>query len=389
MQIWSNVRYYKLNTVIMIFLMFLGLTSFMVTTSFVETIQYNCNEFLHGTYTGNYVVTKKNDEKELNLDDGILQKIANLDEVKSLSRRVIAPVILDTGQFSPTVTLVGIEESENRSLCKNYGIDRASFFKTDHVLAVNKKIATENTISCSDEVLVKYEDNSMKLKVATISDLKYSNNIIDTWCMTEYTTAINLMGKEHGYMTSLMIYTNTENIKLENEIQDIIGEAGVVNLWSETSASNLMIAPTVWRIVLYVMVVFLFLLICIGCSALIMSSLLGRIKDVGIYKTLGWGTKRITLLYLGEIVLMFCVASILASVASLLVIQIVNSIAIKSDVQSFVFVVGSNTLHMIINWRIFVIPAIICAICCMAVVYFPIHKITKRSIISIINGVNE
>lgn len=384
MHVWADLKYYKLNTIIIVFLMVLGLTSFMSVASFVETVGNNCDEFIFGTFTGDYVISKNLDSSELLISDEQLLKISNLEGVESVTRRIVAPAILESETANSNIMLIGVEEVGSESLLNNFGISENILFSDDSVIAVNKSVADGSGFEQGNELNVKYLGNSISAKVVAITEPTYTNTIINTWCVTDYDLALKLLDKKVGYSTSVMIYTTVENDAMLDEIQSIIGDDGKTEYWKNTPAGNLMIAPTIWKIVLYSMMVSLFMLICIGCSALIMSSLNNRIRDIGILKTLGVGASKLMLYYLAEVMLMFLLSIILSVIACTVGVYMLNEYCITSDSMAFLFVIGSKCLRMALSWKVFVIPSVICAVCCISVISFPIRKITRNRIMDII-----
>lgn len=388
MNIWADLKYYKLHTFIIIFLMAIGLSAFMLVSSFVETVRHNYDKFIYGTYTGQYTVTKELDSSELILSDADLLDISAVDGVNAVSRRVVIPAVIKVDDKNVNATLIGIEKRGSESLRSNFGIDSEILFGDSPVIAVSSGVAEEIDLKKDDTVHIAYRQNTLDAEAAFISTPHYSNTVIGTWCITDYASALKLLGKKHGYTTSLMIYTNGEVDGLKQEIQGIVGDTGKVEYIKETSAKNLMIAPTIWQIILYVMMAALFWLICVGCSSLILASLYSRLKDIGILKTIGYSTARITGTLLAENMVMYLFA-ILVSVGSVIAgIKILNMNQISNDSNAFLFVVGSSVLDMRLNWKIFVLPSVICAICCMITLVFPIRKTTKNTIMDIINERN-
>lgn len=388
MNIWADLKYYKLHTFIIVFLMVIGLSAFMLVSSFVETVRHNCDEFIYGTYTGQYTVTKELDSSELILSDADLLDISAVAGVNAVSRRVVIPAAIEVDGKNVNATLIGIEKRGSESLRSNFGIDSGILFGDSPVIAVSSGVAEEIDLKKNDTVHIAYRQNTLDAEAAFISTPRYSNTVIGTWCITDYASALKLLGKEHGYTSSLMVYTDGEVDGLKQEIQEIVGDTGKVDYIKETSAKNLMIAPTIWKIILYIMMAALFWLICIGCSSLILASLYGRLKDIGILKTIGYSTARITGTLLAENMVMFLFAILVSAGIVIAGVKILNMNQISNDSNAFLFVVGSSVLDMRLNWKIFVLPSVICAACCLTTLVFPIRKTAKKTIMDIINERN-
>lgn len=379
-----DVLHYRREAAGVISQVAIGIALFIVALSFVGAIGQNADKLVFGSVGATWLIEPSTSDDALSFDNAAADNLRSEVGAEAVRPRLelTANVTNPNGSTdrpeSGSVTLVGADISTEPQLAANFGlpVDRLAADEID----LHEKVANRLGVVAGDDVLVSAAGVELPYTVGRVVIPNTPSFVMESWAVVDRDElAQRLFGDPTRVSAILVDADESDTVRAAIVSASTgLGASTTVSSWSETSWSALMLGPRIWGILLVSIFSFTYIVICIGLTSLVYSALLTRVGDLAVLKTVGARSGSLRRMYLAEVVGQFVVGYAIGAIVASLTVVIVNALGITSDDTAFAFAVGSTTLQLDPTWWAFAAPFGIGLVLTVAVLWFPVHGISKQ-----------
>lgn len=368
----------------------LGLTLFIVGMSFVATVSANVDRLLFGTVGATWLVEPATGADELSVDEPAARAFREQAGATSVRARLEMPATLapvdrpedPSRPASTTVTLVGVDLADEPALAENFGV-RAGL-GTGAVL--HEDVAHRLGVDVGDRLVLRVDGNATELDVTGLATPQHPSFVLSGWVLVDRPALGDVLYGDPGRANRLLVEapgTEAGHHAVRTAAADLPGDVTVTS-WTDTSWSALELGPRIWAIMLVTVLSFMFLVVCVGLTALVYAALLARLRDVALLRSTGLTPGQVSRMLMLEVLVQFLAGFVLAAAAATVTVAAIGAASPSSTAEAFTFAVGAATLELTLTWWALVVPFGIGLVLMLAVLVRPVRSISRRPVLELL-----
>ncbi|MDO5052479.1 MAG: hypothetical protein Q4E05_06280 [Pseudoclavibacter sp.] len=387
---WRDALHHRRESIAVIAQIAVGIAFFVLCLAFVGGIGQNAERLLFGTVGASWLVEPGSGGR-LRLGPQELAEVRGHPELRDARARLELGAALsaadETGggaERSAAVSLVGTDLAAEPALAENFALPAERIDGDGLVLAA--ETARELGLAPGDELALRLAGQEIRLRLDAVAAPSTPHFLLENWALVDREALAERLYGDGRLANRLLLDApaGQEGRRAVEAAASGLGQPVELSAWDETSWSSLMLGPRIWRILLIGLSSFAFLVVCIGLSSLVYSSLLSRARDLAVLKAAGASGGRLLRMQLSRICLQYLIGFGLGCLAALLAIVAVNAAAPGSQDDAFTFVVGSTSLRLVPALQAFLTPLGIGFAITLAVLWAPVRSLCALPVLELL-----
>jgi putative ABC transport system permease protein len=388
---WRNIQRRKRKTIIIMATVCIGTIFALFGIAFLNGMKANYEKLVFGTVAGD--INLNPISGALTYNNTLSQEIQKITGVQYISHRIMSNGMLSNYTKSCFVIIMGIEPDIEQKLADNFSTKTKPFIlKKTGTIAINEKTARELGVKEGDMVSIvtntRYGSiNAYDFEVSTIYEPKVSNPAIQLWVLISLADAQQLLLYDNNQATQCKVFASVHEPKqLMPVLADIekvctkLNSRLTIQPWYDTDAKMFMIAPNIFTGLLWGFMMILFILIAIGISSIIITSIIDQIKEVGTLKTIGMFGWKIGMVYFVEIMIIVLAGTITGILLGGGLTFWLRSMAVRAPSDAMVFSFGGRYLWPFLGMTDLIAVFLLSITISVIAALLPIAKIVRMRI---------
>lgn len=388
---WRELRHYRKESLTITVVVAAAMALFIIALSFVNSIAGNADKLLFGTVGATWLIAPETKDDAISVSEADLEAMTLATSADSVRARINLPVSLSAASVDTTrpdsssVTFVGIDSANEPALLENFGIEPDAFSSGQQEIVVHNNVAEQLDLVPGDSVELTVGQSTDSYTVVGIANPTQPNFVLNGWVIGDRETFAETAFNDADRVTQILIDAPDTADTGDAVAAQASGLSGAASShWGDTTWASLDLGPTIWAILIVAILSLLFLVIAIGLTSLMQSSLLSRMRDIAILKTNGMGAASVRRMHLLEIVILYCIGFLFAAIFATLIVTVVNAVGFTSTNDAFTFAMGSTLLSLQSTWWAYALPFVIGLVIILVVLWLPIRNITRQRVLDLL-----
>lgn len=391
------------------FFIFISSCIFIVCNSIIGTVSENSKDALIHGLTGDIQIRNVDVEQEDFVDmntswqnaeyltkeevDIVMNYLDSHDIGAQVNQRIRHAGALTIGESYSDVLMIGIED-DDVDYQKSFVLDRGKYIQAgeENQVVLSKETAEKLEVEVGDTIYansLNIHDKIAMLKVTVVgigefeSLAGYGNNM----CFMDKQSVKQIKGLAEGEATEIILRgidkkkVGTVVSKLNQELNT--NDRYLITSW-KTQGGYVKVINTMITVIFYVFMAILILIICLSIGNMVSVIAIERVREIGTMRAIGFSRKRVSFLFVLEILLIAVMASLVGCIVASIACLIISNQTINVGNPMNIILGSEFTLKYSF---ISSIPGLIAFILlgCLAA-YSPIKKMNKNQLVELINN---